>query len=127
MTTFDRENRAARNQITEAIALARDKLRDDLVVVKDWPSYQLREEGNKQQVLEYFYVLDLPTVDVDEERDLLKRIERNAERQDHLHDKIESECVDQVIDKKVDVLEVADHQQIAHHADGQQQSSCRLL
>src|SRR5439155_8190601 len=93
----------------------------DLAVMGDRAGQQLREEHHEEAVFEQIVLLDLAAAGVDQIGDLLKREERDPERQqDVLQDKIGLEQRVGGFDEEVGVFEIAEHRQIDDDTEGQQ-------
>jgi hypothetical protein len=88
------------------------------------PSQQLREEHDEEAVFEKVVLGDLAAGGIDEVGDLLKREERDAERQDDvLQEKIGPHQGVGRIDQKIGVFEIAEYQEIDSDPEDQQQAN----
>jgi hypothetical protein len=79
---------------------------------------ELREEGHEQRVVDEVQPVDLAPVRVHEERDLLKREKRDADRQHDLAQH-EVEACDriEVVHEEVGILEVAQRREVERDAE----------
>src|SRR4030095_10311870 len=83
------------------------KLSDHLAVMHDRTSDELWEEGHEQRVVDEIESVDLAPVRVHEERDLLERKKRDANRQnDFTEDDVEAGDRIEVVHEEVGILEV---------------------
>ncbi|NDF34238.1 MAG: hypothetical protein EB157_06735, partial [Euryarchaeota archaeon] len=96
----------------------------DILEADDRSRDQLREQGNKEQVVEIrIRPLRIAAVDIDEVADLLKGEERNTQGQGDLHvgREIESNGFSNdpgIINEEVEVLEDKEGKQIDSNSDG---------
>jgi hypothetical protein len=89
-------------------------------VVHDWTSDELREEGHEQRVVDEVQPIHLAPVGIHEERDLLKREKRDADRQHDLaQHEVEAGDRVEVVHEEVGILEVPQRREVEHDAENQ--------